>query len=102
MNKHNGRPTSPSLTLVMKTVIVTGASRGIGSAIVRSLRARGCRVIGISRSKEPLELLSMEKIGPGTFDFVTGDVCDEETLKTAVQMATANGGTLDGLILNAG
>jgi NAD(P)-dependent dehydrogenase (short-subunit alcohol dehydrogenase family) len=86
----------------MKTIIVTGASRGIGAAIVRSLRARGCHVIGVSRSRGPLEELSMEKIGPGSFDFVAGDVCEEATLKAALDMAVSNGRKLDGLVLNAG
>ena len=86
----------------MKTVIVTGASRGIGEAIVRSLRSRGCRVIGVSRSFGPLEQLKAEKIGPAEFDFVAGDVCEPEILEKAVEMATRNGASLDGLILNAG
>lgn len=83
----------------MKTVIVTGASRGIGAAIVRSLRAHGCRVIGISRSQGPLEALSREKIGPGSFEFVAGDVCEESVLEEAVNLA---GSSLHGLVLNAG
>lgn len=86
----------------MKTVIVTGASRGIGEAIVRSLRARGCRVIGIARSSGQLELLKAEKIGSAEFDFVTGDVCEPEILQRAVDLAVRNGASLDGLVLNAG
>lgn len=86
----------------MKTVIVTGASRGIGEAVVRSLRARGCRVIGVARSSGPLELLKAEKIGTEGFDFVAGDVCEEEVLERAVRLAVENGSTLDGVVLNAG
>lgn len=86
----------------MKTVIVTGASRGIGESIVRNLRSRGCRVIGISRNSGPLELLKAEKIGAGEFDFVAGDVCETVNLEKAIEMATMNGASLDGLILNAG
>lgn len=86
----------------MKTVIVTGASRGIGAAVVRSLRAKGCRVIGIARSVAPLESMKMEKIGTGPFDFVAGDVCQAEVLQNAIDLATNNGETLDGLVLNAG
>ena len=86
----------------MKTVIVTGASRGIGEAIVRNLRSRGCRVIGVARSSGPLELLKAEKIGPSEFDFVAGDICEPVVLERAVEMATRNGSSLDGLILNAG
>ncbi len=85
----------------MKTVIVTGASRGIGEAIVRSLRARGCRVIGVARSAGPLESLKSEKIG-AEFDFVAGDVCESEVLERAIKLATSNGSSLDGLVLNAG
>lgn len=86
----------------MKTVIVTGASRGIGEAIVRCLRVRGCRVIGISRSEPALRALSLEKLGPGTFEYVAGDVCESATLRQAVELAIANDSSLDGLILNAG
>lgn len=86
----------------MKTVIVTGASRGIGEAIVRSLRSRGCRVIGVARSEAPLELMKREKIGAAEFEYVAGDVCEESVLERAVGLATKDGASLDGLVLNAG
>ena len=86
----------------MKTVIVTGASRGIGAAVVRSLIAKGCRVIGVARSIDPLELMKKEKIGSGSFDYVAGDVCEAEVLESAINLATRNGASLDGLVLNAG
>lgn len=86
----------------MKTVIVTGASRGIGAAICRNLRTKGVRVIGVARSGEALQQLCLEKIGTGPMEFVAGDVTDPTIAKTAVELATKNGTLLDALILNAG
>lgn len=84
------------------TVIVTGASRGIGAAIVRSLRVKNVRVIGVARSELPLKALAAEKIGPGAMVPIIGDVCSEDTLKSAVQAATSDAkAPLRGVILNA-
>ena len=84
----------------MKTVIITGASRGIGAAICRALRAKGIRVIGVARNGAALEALSAEKIGLGKMEYVTGDVGDARTAEKALELAT-KGGSLEGLILNA-
>ena len=86
----------------MKTVIVTGASRGIGAAICRNLRTKDIHVIGVARSADVLHQLSMEKLGPGTMEFVSGDVCDPSTVQQAIEFATRNGNALEALILNAG
>lgn len=43
-----------------KVALVTGASRGIGAAIVRALAAEGCEVIACARSVEALDHLKRE------------------------------------------
>ncbi|PJF16534.1 hypothetical protein PSACC_03709 [Paramicrosporidium saccamoebae] len=72
----------------MQTVIVTGASKGIGAAICKVLRSRGVRVIGVARSAKLLQ--------EGD---VAGDVSDPETARRVVTQA---GDSLVGLVLNAG
>ena len=43
-----------------KTAVVTGASRGIGEAIVRQLDAGGARVALVSRSQDKLDAIAAE------------------------------------------
>lgn len=86
----------------MKTVIVTGASRGIGAAVVADLRISGVRVIGVARDGDSIKKQSLLKYGNGkspSFDYVVGDVSEPATIAAAIRLA---GGSLDGLILNAG
>jgi NAD(P)-dependent dehydrogenase (short-subunit alcohol dehydrogenase family) len=59
-----------------KTVLVTGASRGFGRAIVRALHAHGTNVIGVARSADQMDSLRAE-LGDG-FTPVVGDACDAE------------------------
>lgn len=86
----------------MKTVIVTGASRGIGEAIVRYLLTQGIRVIGVSRSESPMAMLAMEKIGGGgNFIPIVGDIADPATTTKVVDFVRDNH-ELVGLIINSG
>ena len=77
-----------------KTVLITGANRGIGLAMCRALVARGDNVIAAVRSASP-ELSALDaRIEPGV------DVTDRSALKALRERLA--GSELDWLICNAG
>ncbi len=75
----------------MKTIIVTGASKGIGAAITRQLLDLGHKVIGVSRSS--LSISNPQLV------HIKGDVGDQSTL---LALQNSLDGPIHGLILNAG
>jgi NADP-dependent 3-hydroxy acid dehydrogenase YdfG len=75
-----------------KTAIVTGASSGIGAAVVRDLRALGVRVAGGARRVERIEADVA----------ITLDVTDAESCERFVAGAVDELGGLDILFNNAG
>ena len=86
----------------MKSVVVTGASTGIGWACVKVLIANGFRVFGSVRRQTDAGRLSSE-FGPN-FTPLIFDVTDEAAVAVgAAQVRSALGGeTLFGLVNNAG
>lgn len=54
-------PDSTSMPAVYRCALVTGATSGIGKAIVMALRDAGLQVIAVGRSREALEALGAEK-----------------------------------------
>jgi NAD(P)-dependent dehydrogenase (short-subunit alcohol dehydrogenase family) len=81
--------------------VVTGASRGIGEAVVRELLASGADgVVVTGRRPETLEALA-EELGPRVVP-VAGNVRDEEHARAAVAAAVERFGRCDLLVLNAG
>ncbi len=78
----------------MKTVLVTGGSRGIGLGIVKAFLARGDRVINIDKAtpKEPLK---------GMYHYVYADLADHGKLSTVFEEARAHTDCIDVLILCA-
>ena len=66
-------------SLAGKTALVTGASRGIGLAIARSMREAGAEVILAARSKEKLEAAAAE-IGGRVLEL---DIADPESIVRA-------------------
>jgi NAD(P)-dependent dehydrogenase (short-subunit alcohol dehydrogenase family) len=86
-----------------KTVVITGAARGIGYATAQALLARGARVVIGDRDVDVLEnaVAGISSLGP-----VSGhplDVTDKESFAAFLDKARADGGGhIDVLINNAG
>src|SRR5215207_9833423 len=78
-------------------VLVTGASRGIGEALVRAFAARGCSVGLVSRSEEELRELAESLPGEG-HQALPADVGDRESVRAAIERF----GDLGVLVANAG
>jgi 3-hydroxy acid dehydrogenase/malonic semialdehyde reductase len=75
-----------------KTAVVTGASSGIGAAIVRALRAAGARVAGGARRKDAIDAdVALEL-----------DVRDRASCEHFVEAAVDALGAIDVLVNNAG
>lgn len=84
----------------MSTVIITGASRGLGYALTHVLLNSNANVIAIARNCTSLDALL--STFPSTFRYVVGDVCDPNTMQVALQTALSQYGRLDSVIFNAG
>ena len=85
-------------TKASKTVIVTGASQGIGAGLVKTFLERGYRVVANSRNMtksgvfEPSDRLAL----------VDGSVADAATAAKIAEAAIAKFGSIDALVNNAG
>jgi len=83
-----------------RSVVVTGASRGIGKGIARVFAEAGARVAVLSRHREEAETAAAQ-IGGGAIG-VSADVTDEASLSTAAGAIVAAFGGVDVLCANAG
>src|SRR3954471_8639529 len=89
------------MTAMSKTILITGASSGIGRATAVRLAEGGHTVFAAARRVDRLAQLAREK--SGTVIPVELDVCDPVSVRQAVQtVAEAAPAGLDVLINNAG
>src|SRR3984893_727714 len=79
-----------------RTAIVTGASQGIGAALVEALLTSGYNVVATSRSVNQ-SLAASPNLVP-----VAGDIGKKETATKVVVAAMENFGSIDLLVTNAG
>lgn len=87
----------------MKSVLLTGANRGIGLEFSRQFLQRGWRVLASCRHPEnAAELQSLENTFPERLTIYPLDVCNETQIHTAVKQVHAQVGKLDLLVNNAG
>ncbi|MCA9061604.1 MAG: SDR family oxidoreductase [Planctomycetaceae bacterium] len=92
-----------NLGLDGKVAIVTGGSKGIGQAIVRSLIAEGARVTNVNRSEAEGKALETEFAAQGKdCYFVQGDLTDLNACRNAVDQTLSRFGRIDILVNNAG
>jgi 3-oxoacyl-[acyl-carrier protein] reductase len=85
----------------MKTVVVTGVSRGLGLAIATRIAADGYKVVGMSRgSSEAYEAL-MARL-PGQVEFQPLDLSDVDSIAGVARETSQKSGPVYGLVNNAG
>ena len=86
----------------MKTVVITGSSRGIGFVLARELLARGCNVVVTGRSQEGVDKAVAELGQPDRVLGVPVDVADPGSVQALWDAAVAGFGRIDVWINNAG
>ena len=84
--------------------MVTGASRGIGLALVKELAGRGWRVLAGARHPAAAHDLqtAARAAEPGAIEILTMDVRSDESVRGAAEEAAAKVRALDVLVNNAG
>jgi NAD(P)-dependent dehydrogenase (short-subunit alcohol dehydrogenase family) len=82
------------MAIEQRVVVITGASQGIGAALVKAYRDRNYRVVAIARSIKP----------PSDADIlvVPGDIADRKIAERAISEGVARFGRIDTLVNNAG
>ncbi|MBQ9005656.1 MAG: SDR family oxidoreductase [Atopobiaceae bacterium] len=88
-----------------KVILVVGGACGMGAATVCELYRQGAKLVVLDLNEEAWEeLVEDEELtdGPGTIDFVGGDVCDASVRQAAIDIVKEKYGTLDSLLYIAG
>lgn len=62
--------------MASKVFIVTGASKGLGAAIVQHLLAQSHKVVVTARSESPLQ--ELKEAHPTQVEYVAGDITSED------------------------
>jgi NAD(P)-dependent dehydrogenase (short-subunit alcohol dehydrogenase family) len=81
-----------------KTIVITGASQGIGAGLVNTFAERGYNVVATSRSvSRSSEIPASDKVVR-----VDGDIADSATARKVVETSLSRFGRIDALVNNAG
>ncbi|MBX0284954.1 SDR family NAD(P)-dependent oxidoreductase [Haloarcula salinisoli] len=85
------------------TVVVTGASRGIGEQVARAVADAGGHAVVCARDADALDAVADDiDEGSGAVTAVRADVRDELDVEHLMQRATTVGGAIDGVVASAG
>lgn len=80
-----------------KTIIVTGASQGIGAAVAKAFMDRGFNVVANARKITASALAPVEKLA-----LVDGNIGEASTAAKIAATAISRFGSIDGVVNNAG
>jgi NAD(P)-dependent dehydrogenase (short-subunit alcohol dehydrogenase family) len=85
-----------------KTILVTGAGRGLGHGVVRGLAGYGATVLGVARTEpELLELATTVGESGGVFETYVADLSQPETVGTLARKIVERHGGVDSIVNNA-
>ncbi|MGI6106050.1 MAG: glucose 1-dehydrogenase [Raoultibacter sp.] len=91
------------MKLKEKSVLITGASSGMGKAMVELFAQEGANVLAVARRMERLEELAAAlKDAPGTVVPFKADISSQQDIEAAIDEAAKQFGKLDILVNNAG
>jgi len=87
-----------------RTILITGASSGIGEGLALEFARRGYGIAIAARRADRLEALAPKLLAAGASQVVVVplDVADTDAIEPAVQRAAADLGRLDVIVANAG
>ncbi|MGY0499724.1 SDR family oxidoreductase [Nocardia sp. FBN12] len=86
-----------------KTVVLTGASSGVGKAAAHALAREGARVVLVARNAEPLAAVrDAVRAEGGDAEMITCDLADAEQNDALSKALLEQFGTIDVLVNNAG
>lgn len=88
---------SDPFSLIGKTILITGASSGIGREVARSCSERGATVVISGRNPQRLEE-TLESLPAGRHRAHVADLCETEQIQALADAA----GSIDGLFFSAG
>lgn len=89
----------------MKTIVITGSTRGIGFAMAKSFLKKGCRVVVSGRKESNVKAIIKELASIFPDDQIAGTACDVTSLRDIQGLwdfAIEKFGTIDIWINNAG
>ena len=81
-------------------ILITGANRGLGLALTEQLLAAGHAIFTLNR-RDGKELLQLQGEYPHTLRRYSGDVTDETSVKSALELMASQVGALDMILNNA-
>ena len=86
-----------------QTMVITGATSGIGLATARAASARGAKLLLVARNEQALRALSEElRARGGVADYVAADVADHQAMTQVARRADELYGGFDTWVNNAG